>query len=61
MLVDLNCDEIRILRALLIGDQQSAKGLSQAMRERIVLRLHAALELANEESIFEHLSNDRAQ
>ena len=61
MPVDLNIDEIRILRALLIGDQQNVKGLSQATRERIVLKLHTALESANEEAISAHCSTDRVQ
>jgi hypothetical protein len=56
MLVDLNSDELQILRALLICDRQNVKGLPQIMREGIVLKLHAALEQVNEESISEHSS-----
>jgi hypothetical protein len=59
MLVDLNSDEIRILRALLICDQQNVKRLPQVMRERIVLKLHAALERVIDECISEHSSFDR--
>ena len=44
MIVDLTDEEIRVLRALLIYDSRSIEDLSEIMRQRIVLKLHAALE-----------------
>jgi hypothetical protein len=61
MIVDLTDDEIRIVRALLIGDQLSVREISQTTRERIVLKLHFALEQANSEDILEPVSIGRVQ
>ena len=42
MIVNLTDEEIRILRSLLIGREVST--IPQTTRQRIVLKLHAALE-----------------
>jgi len=42
--VSLTEQEVKILRALLMANQQMIEPLPQTIRERIVLKLHAALE-----------------
>ena len=61
MIVDLTEEEIRILRAVLIGKGPKAEILSQITRERIVLKLHAALEESLGNDASEHSSTSQVQ
>ena len=61
MIVDLTEEEIRILRALLIGREPKPESLSQFTRERLVLKLHAALEEALGNDTSEHSSTVQIQ
>ncbi|HEY9127292.1 MAG TPA: hypothetical protein VIM62_09215 [Acidobacteriaceae bacterium] len=44
MLVELSLEEIKILRSVLLGRTGLPDALSEDVRQRLVLKLHAALE-----------------
>ena len=44
MLIDLSPEELRSIRAVLIWLPSTLCGLTEEMRERIVLKLHASIE-----------------
>ena len=53
MYIDFTHDEIVALRSCLIGDRVSTAALSQDTRERLVLKLHFALEQTTGDEVSE--------